>query len=72
MKQASEETGLSIHTLRYYEEISLIEGIMRDENSYCHYSEADIAWFNQKEDLAIGLLLRIPGAPSAILYVQLL
>jgi DNA-binding transcriptional MerR regulator len=44
-KQVAEETGLSIHTLRYYEQIGLIDGIERDENGYRQYSESDIAWF---------------------------
>jgi DNA-binding transcriptional MerR regulator len=43
-KQVSEETRLSIHTLRYYEQIGLIDGIKRDENGYSQYSESDIAW----------------------------
>lgn len=45
IKQVSEETGLSIHTLRYYEEIKLIVGIGRDKNGYRQYAESDIAWF---------------------------
>lgn len=44
-KHVSEETGLSVHTLRYYEQIGLIEGIERDDNGYRQYSEADIVWF---------------------------
>lgn len=44
-KQVSEETGLSIHTLRYYEQIGLIDGIERDENGYRKYSKSDIVWF---------------------------
>ncbi|MFC6233139.1 MerR family transcriptional regulator [Paenibacillus allorhizosphaerae] len=44
-KQVSEKTGLSIHTLRYYEQIGLIDGIVRDENGYREYSESDIVWF---------------------------
>ncbi|WP_282942792.1 MerR family transcriptional regulator [Paenibacillus sp. RC67] len=44
-KQVSEKTGLSIHTLRYYEQIGLIRGIERDGNGYRQYSESDIVWF---------------------------
>jgi DNA-binding transcriptional MerR regulator len=44
-KQVSVETGLSIPTLRYYEQIGLIHGIERDHNGYRRYSESDIAWF---------------------------
>lgn len=45
IKQVSEETGLSIHTLRYYEQAGLIDGIVRDKNGYRQYSKADIIWF---------------------------
>ncbi|SFE06077.1 DNA-binding transcriptional regulator, MerR family [Paenibacillus catalpae] len=44
-RQVSERTGLSIHTLRYYEQIGLIDGIARDDNGYRQYSESDIVWF---------------------------
>ncbi|OKP81509.1 transcriptional regulator [Paenibacillus helianthi] len=44
-KQVAEETGLSIHTLRYYEQIGLIDGIERDDNGYRLYSQADMVWF---------------------------
>ncbi|MGG1517365.1 MerR family transcriptional regulator [Paenibacillus oryzisoli] len=43
-KQVAEETGLSIHTLRYYEQIGLIRGIQRDENGYRQYTQSDIGW----------------------------
>lgn len=45
IKQVAELTGLSIHTLRYYEQIGLVDSIKRDENGYRQYSESDIAWF---------------------------
>ena len=58
-KQVSEETGLSIHTLRYYEEIGLIDGIVRDENGYRQYSKADIVWFQVLSYLrAMGMPIR--------------
>jgi DNA-binding transcriptional MerR regulator len=44
-KQVAEKTGLSVHTLRYYEQIGLIDGIERDKKGYRLYSEADITWF---------------------------
>ncbi|MNO13789.1 HTH-type transcriptional regulator AdhR [compost metagenome] len=44
-KQVAEKTGLSVHTLRYYEQTGLIGGIERDKNGYRQYSESDIAWF---------------------------
>ncbi|MDT8975796.1 MerR family transcriptional regulator [Paenibacillus sp. chi10] len=39
-------TGLSSHTLRYYEKIGLLEGIERDENGYRKYSKTDILWID--------------------------
>ncbi|MCM3698651.1 MerR family transcriptional regulator [Paenibacillus macerans] len=58
-KQVSEETGLSIHTLRYYEQIGLIDGIVRDENGYRQYSKADIVWFQVLSYLrAMGMPIR--------------
>lgn len=58
-KHVSEETGLSIHTLRYYEQIGLINGIERDEKGYRQYSESDIAWFQViKYFRAMGMPIR--------------
>lgn len=44
IKQVSEITGLSVHTLRYYEKIGLLTNVGRDENGYRLYSESDLAW----------------------------
>ncbi|WP_458120496.1 MerR family transcriptional regulator [Paenibacillus sp. Z6-24] len=44
-KQAAEQTGLSVHTLRYYEQMGLVHGIQRDGNGYRQYTESDIKWF---------------------------
>lgn len=57
IKEVSEFTGLSRHTLRYYEKIGLIEGITRESDGHRYYSENDIAW--------IGFLnrLRVTGMP---------
>ncbi|WAH37468.1 MerR family transcriptional regulator [Alicyclobacillus dauci] len=37
-------TGLSVHTLRYYERIGLLDPVSRTENGYRSYSAKDIAW----------------------------
>ncbi len=42
VQQAAEMTGLSAHTLRYYERIGLLLPIARDDNGYRRYSEQDI------------------------------
>ena len=46
IKQFSMLTGLSVHTLRYYEKIGLIPDIKRDINDYRDYSEQDLEWMN--------------------------
>lgn len=43
-QQAATKTGLSVHTLRYYERIGLIPPIDRAPNGHRRYSESDIAW----------------------------
>lgn len=44
IKQAAEATGLSVHTLRYYEDLGLIHPIDRAGNSHRRYSQDDIGW----------------------------
>ena len=44
IKQASELTRLSAHTLRYYEKIGLLPPIERGASGYREYSEADLVW----------------------------
>ncbi|MBT2288737.1 MerR family transcriptional regulator [Paenibacillus albidus] len=46
IQQISEMTGLTAHTLRYYEKIGLLYGIHRDTNGYRQYSESDISWIH--------------------------
>ncbi|MED1599639.1 MerR family transcriptional regulator [Bacillus sp. FSL H8-0534] len=46
IKQISKITGLTVHTLRYYEKIGLLNEVSRDINGYRQYSEADISWIN--------------------------
>jgi DNA-binding transcriptional MerR regulator len=44
IQQVAEATGLTEHTLRYYERISLIHPINRAGNSHRRYSQDDIGW----------------------------
>jgi DNA-binding transcriptional MerR regulator len=44
IKQISALTGLSPHTLRYYEKEGLIKGVGRDRNNNRVYSEKDVEW----------------------------
>ncbi|MDT3427123.1 DNA-binding transcriptional MerR regulator [Paenibacillus forsythiae] len=44
IRQVAEITKLSVHTLRYYEQIGLLSSIGRDKNGYRCYSSEDITW----------------------------
>lgn len=44
IQEMSQETGLSAHTLRYYEKIGLIDSVVRNESGYRLYSKTDIQW----------------------------
>jgi DNA-binding transcriptional MerR regulator len=44
IQEAARSTGLSTHTLRYYERIGLIHPIGREENSHRHYTPDDVGW----------------------------
>lgn len=57
IQQISKMTGLTVHTLRYYEKIGLLNGVNRDKNGYRQYSEADISWIH------FLIRLRVTGMP---------
>ena len=42
--QAAEHSGLSAHTLRYYERIGLIHPVGRGHNGHRHYGRHDLDW----------------------------
>jgi DNA-binding transcriptional MerR regulator len=44
IQQVAERTGLSIHTLRFYEQKGLLGAIERQSNGHRRYSEANIRW----------------------------
>jgi DNA-binding transcriptional MerR regulator len=44
IQQVAETTGLSVHTLRYYERIGLIHPVNRADNTHRRYSMDDIGW----------------------------
>ncbi|NMM61747.1 MerR family transcriptional regulator [Clostridium sp. P21] len=46
IKEVSKLTGLSEHTLRFYEKQLLIKNISRDKNGYRIYSDFNIEWIN--------------------------
>ena len=51
IQQAAAQTGLSVHTLRYYEKIGLLDPIARQDNTHRLYREEDLTW--------IGFLLKL-------------
>ncbi len=55
-------TGLSAHTLRYYERIGLIDGIARDAAGQRRYRDADLAW--------LDFLLRLRSTGMGIAEMQ--
>jgi DNA-binding transcriptional MerR regulator len=44
VQQSSEKTGLSAHTIRYYERIGLLPSVRRADNGHRRYSDDDIGW----------------------------
>ncbi|WDV94375.1 MerR family DNA-binding transcriptional regulator [Brevibacillus parabrevis] len=46
IRQVANATGLSVHTLRYYENIGLLSSIHRNKNGYRCYTTDDIAWID--------------------------
>ena len=57
--QMSAATGVSAHTLRYYERVGLIHAIARTTGNRRRYSDADIEW------VRFLLRLRETGMPIA-------
>jgi DNA-binding transcriptional MerR regulator len=63
---ASERTGLSLDTLRYYEREGLIGPVHRDAGGRRRYSEGDLAWLDvlmclRRSGMGIAELRRFVG-----------
>ena len=59
IEKISKITGLSAHTLRYYEKIGLISHIRRDSRGHRDYSREDVAWIDFLKRLkATGMPLK--------------
>lgn len=67
VQQTAKKTGLSAHTIRYYERIGLIPTIQRAANGHRRYTEDDIGWIEFLK------CLRSTGMPIAEMqrYVEL-
>jgi DNA-binding transcriptional MerR regulator len=62
IQEVSRATGLSAHTLRYYERIGLIHPITREENTRRCYTADDIGW--------IDFLLKLRATGMSIKEMQ--
>lgn len=57
IQQTAEETGVSVHTLRYYERIGLISPVERAPNGHRRYSKKDVS------EIVFLTRLRATGMP---------
>jgi DNA-binding transcriptional MerR regulator len=57
IQQVAERTGLSAHTLRYYERVGLLDMVGRASSGHRRYTEADLSW------LSFLMRLRATGMP---------
>ncbi len=46
IQEVAQATGLSAHTLRYYERIGLIHPIDRGQNTHRRYTSDDVGWID--------------------------
>lgn len=59
IQEVAARTGLSAHTLRYYERIGLLDPVDRASSGHRRYVEADIAWIEFLNRLrATGMTIR--------------
>ncbi|MFB4276959.1 MULTISPECIES: MerR family transcriptional regulator [unclassified Nonomuraea] len=59
IQEAAQRSGLSAHTLRYYERIGLIHSVGRNSSGHRDYAESDLRW------LDFLTKLRTTGMPIA-------
>ncbi len=57
IQNVAEKTGVSAHTLRYYERIGLLDPVARAESGHRRYAEGDLEW------VTLLLKLRATGMP---------
>jgi DNA-binding transcriptional MerR regulator len=62
IQEVAQATGLTTHTLRYYERIGLIHPINREENTRRCYTADDVGW--------IDLLLKLRATGMSIKDMQ--
>ena len=57
IKDAAERTGLTVHTLRFYERIGLLQAIPRASSGHRRFREQDLGW------IRLLICLRKTGMP---------
>lgn len=67
IQEAAEQTGVSAHTLRYYERIDLLKPVSKSSSGHRRYFEEDMHWIHFLS------LLRVTGMPIEQMkeYVEL-
>jgi DNA-binding transcriptional MerR regulator len=63
IQQVAKATGLSVHTLRYYERIQLIAPVARADNTHRRYNQTDVGW------IEFLMKLRAIGMPIQDMHV---
>ena len=63
IQEVAEATGLSTHTLRYYERIGLIHSIDRADNTHRRYTQDDVGW--------IDFLMKLKATGMTIQQMQI-
>jgi len=58
IREVAERTGITAHTLRYYERIGLVPHVPRARSGHRRYGEADLEW--------LELLKRLPATEMPI------
>jgi DNA-binding transcriptional MerR regulator len=46
IREVAERTGITVHTLRYYERIGLVHHVPRARSGHRRYGEADLQWLD--------------------------
>lgn len=62
IQQVTEVTGVSAHTLRYYERIGLLDSVERARSGHRRYTRHDLAW--------ISMLMRLRATGMSIRKMQ--
>jgi DNA-binding transcriptional MerR regulator len=59
IREAAAKTGISTHTLRYYERIGLVQPVARARSGHRRYGQADLNWLELVKKLhATGMPIR--------------